>query len=152
MRSGLTALRQALPETVACYCSAVMHLTHEYGRVIAIYRSCQTKISGVVKTFGGDGCVPPHTLKALPMLLAIASSLASYCDLDTVKGGRPGECTSLTSAQVSVLTIPLRSDVAEALGTITEVSDWLGIACERVVANVLRCDRGSCPITPMICL
>lgn len=97
IRSGLIyrTIRQALPETVACYCAAVMYLTHEYGRVIAIYRSCEMKILGVLHTFKKVGEVSPQSLKALPMLLAIASSLASYCDLDAVKSDRPGKLICL---------------------------------------------------------
>ncbi|KZW01563.1 hypothetical protein EXIGLDRAFT_738517 [Exidia glandulosa HHB12029] len=76
----------ALQETVACMCSVVQYLTHDYIRLVGLLKSCNAKIQEFLKK---PADVNPATLRPLSILIFIVSLLTEHCDFDRVRRENP---------------------------------------------------------------
>ncbi|CAE7081849.1 unnamed protein product [Rhizoctonia solani] len=68
----------ALPETVACLCAVVHHITHDYQRLVTLLRSCNIQILNKPKP-------TPQDMPALTILALIVSLLGEHSDFDKIR-------------------------------------------------------------------
>uniref|UniRef100_D8PZC4 Sister chromatid cohesion protein n=1 Tax=Schizophyllum commune (strain H4-8 / FGSC 9210) TaxID=578458 RepID=D8PZC4_SCHCM len=75
-----------LQETIACICAVVKHLTHDYGRLVNLLKSCHNRLQSVLKAGGAitDKQVIPQTV-----LILIVSLLAEHCNFDALRIEHP---------------------------------------------------------------
>ncbi|KAK7469438.1 Sister chromatid cohesion protein 2 [Stygiomarasmius scandens] len=68
----------ALQETVACICVVVQHLTHDFGRLVALLKSCNARLQDVIKKENSD-------IRTLPPLIFIVSLLVEHFSFDRLR-------------------------------------------------------------------
>lgn len=99
-------LAQVLQETVACMCTVVSSLTHDFVRIVGLLKSCNgsyfksIRVLCYLKGFSGhlqeavrlpaNQSLPPKKLQSLTMLIFIVSLLAEHCDFDQLRSTHPG--------------------------------------------------------------
>ncbi|TCD62425.1 Sister chromatid cohesion protein 2 [Steccherinum ochraceum] len=73
-----------LQETVACMCAIVQHLTHDFPRLVALLRSCNTRLQQTIKKPSTER---PSTAesRALTILIFIAALLCEHCNFDKLR-------------------------------------------------------------------
>ncbi|KAF9806781.1 hypothetical protein IEO21_08541 [Rhodonia placenta] len=73
-----------LQETVACMCAIVLHITHDFGRLVALLKSCNARLQQAIRR-------PPSQVmttseqRALSILLFIVSLLCEHCPFDQIR-------------------------------------------------------------------
>ncbi|KAI0088475.1 hypothetical protein BDY19DRAFT_165528 [Irpex rosettiformis] len=79
-----TAGIAGLQETVACLCSVVQHISHEYRRLVALLKSCSARL---MQTAAKPATVhiSPQDMRALPILVLIVALLCEYCNFDDLR-------------------------------------------------------------------
>ncbi|EMD39745.1 hypothetical protein CERSUDRAFT_150412 [Gelatoporia subvermispora B] len=77
-----------LQETVACMCATVHHLTHDFGRLVALLRSCNARLQQAIAKPVTQTTAPAEQ-RALAILLFIVSLLCEHCDFDTLRATDP---------------------------------------------------------------
>ncbi|KAF5337499.1 hypothetical protein D9758_013605 [Tetrapyrgos nigripes] len=70
-----------LQETVACFCVVVQHLTHDYGRLVALLKSLNVRLQELVKKPEGY-VLGPNEMKSYPTVIFIVSLLGEHCPFD----------------------------------------------------------------------
>ncbi|RPD54662.1 hypothetical protein L226DRAFT_613702 [Lentinus tigrinus ALCF2SS1-7] len=73
-----------LQETVACMCATVHHLTHDFGRLVALLRSCNARLQQSIQKPVAQALPPPEQ-RALTILLFIISLLCEHCNFDLLR-------------------------------------------------------------------
>nr|VWP00958.1 Transcriptional repressor TUP1 [Ganoderma boninense] len=73
-----------LQETVACICATVHHLTHDFGRLVALLRSCNARLQQSVQKPATRSLTPPEQ-RTLTILLFITSLLCEHCNFDRLR-------------------------------------------------------------------
>ena len=108
MRMLICDYVQGLQETVACICAAVHHLTHDFGRLIALLRSCNgafhphISIQVVIEVVllarlhqsiqkPAVQTMAPSEQRALTVLLFITSLLCEHCNFDRLRSEEESE-------------------------------------------------------------
>ncbi|KAL1743690.1 sister chromatid cohesion C-terminus-domain-containing protein [Schizophyllum fasciatum] len=75
-----------LQETIACICAVVKHLTHDYGRLVNLLKSCHHRLQVVLKAGGG---IPENQVIQQTVLILIVSLLAEHCNFDSLRAEHP---------------------------------------------------------------
>ncbi|KAH7103288.1 hypothetical protein BKA62DRAFT_696412 [Auriculariales sp. MPI-PUGE-AT-0066] len=76
---GLSSLQEA----VACICSVVQHLSHDYILLANFLKSCDNKMQEFIKRRSAE--LQPSQLKSLSILIIIVSLLTQHCDFDKLR-------------------------------------------------------------------
>ncbi|KAF4581480.1 Sister chromatid cohesion protein 2 [Pleurotus pulmonarius] len=78
----------ALQETVACMCTVVQHLTHDFPRLAALLKSCNARLQQTIQR-PSDKLVTPNEAKAQSVLIFIVSLLGEHCNFDRLRESNP---------------------------------------------------------------
>ncbi|KAG9101090.1 Sister chromatid cohesion protein 2 [Ceratobasidium sp. 370] len=76
----------ALPETVACLCAVVHHITHDYQRLVALLRSCNARL---VQVLAKQNQPNAQEIATLSILALIVSLLGEHSDFDKIREEQP---------------------------------------------------------------
>ncbi|CAE6465375.1 unnamed protein product [Rhizoctonia solani] len=71
----------ALPETVACLCAVVHHITHDYQRLVTLLRSCNSRLVQILN----KPQPTPQDMATLTILALIVSLLGEHSDFDKIR-------------------------------------------------------------------
>ncbi|CAE6432892.1 unnamed protein product [Rhizoctonia solani] len=71
----------ALPETVACLCAVVHHITHDYQRLATLLRSCNSRLVQILN----KPQPTPQDMATLVILALIVSLLGEHSDFDKIR-------------------------------------------------------------------
>ncbi|KAF8755190.1 Sister chromatid cohesion C-terminus [Rhizoctonia solani] len=71
----------ALPETVACLCAVVHHITHDYQRLVTLLRSCNSRLVQILNKPQPS----PQDMATLTILAFIVSLLGEHSDFDKIR-------------------------------------------------------------------
>ncbi|KIK69873.1 hypothetical protein GYMLUDRAFT_34262 [Collybiopsis luxurians FD-317 M1] len=85
-----------LQEVVACLSIVVKHLTHEFGRLVALFKSCNARLQQAI-TKSGDSTLTANELRTLVTLIFIVSLLAEHCNFDALRDEQPSMATDLNA-------------------------------------------------------
>ncbi|KAJ7903762.1 hypothetical protein B0H14DRAFT_2666173 [Mycena olivaceomarginata] len=80
---------QGLQETVACFCAVVQCLTHEFARLVALFKSCDKRIGDSIKK-AALGPIPPDNIRTLGVLIVIIALIGEHCDFARIRREAPG--------------------------------------------------------------
>ncbi|MBW0481416.1 hypothetical protein O181_021131 [Austropuccinia psidii MF-1] len=69
-----------LQELIACFCAVVIHQTRDYSKLLSVFKACEQRLQSDIKQL--DPALNKPNLKALPLLMYLASTLVSYGKLD----------------------------------------------------------------------
>ncbi|KAF7422876.1 Sister chromatid cohesion protein 2 [Pleurotus ostreatus] len=86
----------ALQETVACMCTVVQHLTHDFSRLAALLKSCNARLQQTIQQ-PSDKPVTPNEAKAQSVLIFIVSLLGEHCNFDRLRESNPSLASVLNS-------------------------------------------------------
>ncbi|KAF9267598.1 hypothetical protein L218DRAFT_955463 [Marasmius fiardii PR-910] len=86
----------SLQETVACICTVVRHLTHDFGRLIALLKSCNARMQESIKRPTGEP-LAPNNVRGLITLIYLISLLAEHCNFDQLRVEQPELARNLNS-------------------------------------------------------
>ncbi|KAG7088631.1 hypothetical protein E1B28_012603 [Marasmius oreades] len=86
----------SLQETVACICIVVRHLTHDFGRLIALLKSCNARMQEAIKR-PSDEPLAPNNARGLITLIYLISLLAEHCNFDQLRVEQPEQAKNLNS-------------------------------------------------------
>ncbi|KAI0734724.1 hypothetical protein C8Q72DRAFT_321316 [Fomitopsis betulina] len=81
--SGLSGLQ----ESVACMCAIVQHITHDFGRLVALLRSCNARLQQTLAKSSGQQPKGAEQ-RTLSILLFIVSLLCEHCSFDQLRTER----------------------------------------------------------------
>ncbi|KAI0643094.1 hypothetical protein C8Q79DRAFT_1002826 [Trametes meyenii] len=84
LKPSTTAGVQGLQETVACMCATVNHITHDFGRIVALLRSCNARLQQAIKK-PATQMLAAAEQRALSILLFITSLLCEHCNFDRLR-------------------------------------------------------------------
>ncbi|KAH8077046.1 hypothetical protein BXZ70DRAFT_709469 [Cristinia sonorae] len=84
LKPSPTAGIQGLQETVACMCAIVQHLTHDFPRLVALLRSCNTRLQQSIRKPTVEKLNSSET-RALSILIFIAALLCEHCNFDKLR-------------------------------------------------------------------
>ncbi|KAF8208426.1 hypothetical protein K438DRAFT_2012502 [Mycena galopus ATCC 62051] len=88
---------QGLQETVACMCTVVQCLTHDFPRLVALLKSCNGRLqSSIAKTE-----IPPNEVRSLGVLIVIIALLGEHCDFERLRRECPAVVPDLESISPS---------------------------------------------------
>ncbi|KAF4617468.1 hypothetical protein D9613_005695 [Agrocybe pediades] len=87
---------QILQETVACMCVVVQHLTHDFVRVVNLFKSCNGRLLQILRRPASQQ-LPEGEIRALIILIFIVSLLAENCDFDALRIQNPNLAADLNS-------------------------------------------------------
>ncbi|QRV77482.1 proline-rich protein Rad9 protein [Ceratobasidium sp. AG-Ba] len=91
--SGATGVA-ALPETVACLCAVVHHITHDYQRLVALLRSCNARLA---QALAKPNQPTAQEIATLSILALIVSLLGEHSDFDKIRETHPALKPSIDS-------------------------------------------------------
>ncbi|KAJ7175276.1 sister chromatid cohesion C-terminus-domain-containing protein, partial [Mycena filopes] len=91
---------QALQETVACMCTVVQCLTHEFSRLVALLKSCNARIQQYIKR-AATNPLTPNDIRTLSILIVIIALLGEHCDFERMRREAPGIVSDLDSVSSS---------------------------------------------------
>ncbi|KAI0761978.1 hypothetical protein BD413DRAFT_221108 [Trametes elegans] len=75
---------QGLQETVACMCATINHITHDFGRIIGLLRSCNARLQQAIRKPTSQALSAAEQ-RALTILLFIISLLCEHCNFDRLR-------------------------------------------------------------------
>ncbi|CAE6438521.1 unnamed protein product [Rhizoctonia solani] len=75
----------ALPETVACLCAVIHHITHDYQRLATLLRSCNSRLIQIIN----KPRPAPQDMATLTILALIVSLLGEHSDFDKIRQEQP---------------------------------------------------------------
>ncbi|KAJ1303221.1 hypothetical protein OPQ81_011419 [Rhizoctonia solani] len=75
----------ALPETVACLCAVVHHITHDYQRLVTLLRSCNSRLVQILNKHQPT----PQDMATLTILALIVSLLGEHSNFDKIRQEQP---------------------------------------------------------------
>ncbi|KAF8879492.1 hypothetical protein BD779DRAFT_1551796 [Infundibulicybe gibba] len=87
---------QVLQETVACMCTVVKNLTHDFVRLVNLVKSCNARLQQAIKRPNAQTMSVQET-RALSILIFIISLLAENCDFDQLRHENAGLISDLNS-------------------------------------------------------
>ncbi|KAF8507524.1 hypothetical protein BU17DRAFT_57352 [Hysterangium stoloniferum] len=94
---------QTLQETVACICSVVRHLTHDFHLLVALLKSCNARLKEHLAR-PKNAAIDAPTKKKLNLQVFIASLLCEHCDFDKLRIENTGSTSELNSISQGSLT------------------------------------------------
>ncbi|KAG9034044.1 Sister chromatid cohesion protein 2 [Tulasnella sp. JGI-2019a] len=83
-----------LPDCIACFCAVIKHLTHDYGRVVGLFKSCNGRVQTIIAR---PEAVTGPLLRTLNIIIFILSLLCEHCDFDTVRNEQPDLASDINS-------------------------------------------------------
>ncbi|OAX39889.1 hypothetical protein K503DRAFT_738603 [Rhizopogon vinicolor AM-OR11-026] len=86
----------SLQESVACMCGAVQHLTHDFNRLVALVKSCNTRLQQAIARLASSKMTAVEN-RTLSILIFIVALLAEHCDFDCLRDEHPGFVSDLNS-------------------------------------------------------
>ncbi|KAJ7457662.1 hypothetical protein B0H11DRAFT_208709 [Mycena galericulata] len=92
---------QGLQETVACMCTVVQCLTHDFPRLVGLLKSCNTRLQQSIKRVAA-GPLAPNDLRSLSILIVIVALLGEHCDFERIRRETPSVVPDLDSISPSV--------------------------------------------------
>ncbi|KAI9064653.1 hypothetical protein FKP32DRAFT_1625471 [Trametes sanguinea] len=103
LKPSIAAGVQGLQETVACMCATVHHITHDFARIVALLKSCNSRLQEAIRK------PSTHSLSAaeqrtLSILLFIISLLCEHCNFDRLRTEQDkfkGEIDKITQGSVT---------------------------------------------------
>ncbi|KAG8678164.1 Sister chromatid cohesion protein 2 [Ceratobasidium sp. 395] len=102
--SGVAGV-SALPETVACLCAVVHHITHDYQRLVALLRSCNGRL---VQTLAKQNPPTAQEVATLSILALIVSLLGEHSDFDKIREEQPALKASIDAIKQARTLRPFR--------------------------------------------
>ncbi|KAJ7134305.1 hypothetical protein C8R44DRAFT_770123 [Mycena epipterygia] len=90
-----------LQETVACMCTVVQCLTHDFPRLVALLKSCNARIQQAIKR-AATGPLPANDIRTLSILIVIIALLGEHCDFERIRKDTPAVVADLQSISPSV--------------------------------------------------
>ncbi|KAL6300065.1 hypothetical protein BKA93DRAFT_803226 [Sparassis latifolia] len=103
LKPSTAAGLQGLQETVACMCATVQNITHDFGRLVALLRSCNARLQQAIARPASQAMTAVEQ-RSLSILLFIASLLCEHCDFDRLRVERDNlgpEIDSITKGSVT---------------------------------------------------
>ncbi|KAF9068643.1 hypothetical protein BDP27DRAFT_1327053 [Rhodocollybia butyracea] len=94
---------QTLQEVVACLCTVVQYLTHEFTRLVALLKSCNARLQQAIGK-PEDSILAANEFKTLSTLIFIVSLLAENCDFDKLRVEQPTTATDLDAISSTSIT------------------------------------------------
>ncbi|KAJ7719905.1 sister chromatid cohesion C-terminus-domain-containing protein [Mycena metata] len=91
---------QGLQETVACMCTVVQCLTHEFSRLVALLKSCNARIQQYIKR-AATTPLTPSDIRSLSILIVIIALLGEHCDFERMRKEAPAVVSDLESISPS---------------------------------------------------
>ncbi|KAJ7246366.1 hypothetical protein C8J57DRAFT_1675032 [Mycena rebaudengoi] len=85
---------QGLQETVACMCTVVQYLTHDFQSLVGLLKSCNGRIQKSIKRSAADP-LPPADIRSLYFVIVITSLLGEHCDFERVRQDVPAVTADL---------------------------------------------------------
>ncbi|KAJ7605513.1 hypothetical protein DFH06DRAFT_257355 [Mycena polygramma] len=79
---------QGLQETVACMCTVVQCLTHDFQRLVALLKSCNGRIQQTIKR-ATAGPLPANDIRTVSVLIIIIALLGEHCDFERIRRDAP---------------------------------------------------------------
>ncbi|KAJ3559315.1 hypothetical protein NM688_g422 [Phlebia brevispora] len=73
-----------LQETVACMCTVVQHVTHEHNKLVALLRSCSSRLLQALNKPVSSKAANSE-VRTLSILILIAALLCEYCDFEALR-------------------------------------------------------------------
>ncbi|KAJ6620718.1 hypothetical protein B0H10DRAFT_1911606 [Mycena sp. CBHHK59/15] len=73
-----------LQETVACMCTVVQCLTHDFARLVALLKSCDARTQQGIRN-AAAGKITANDIRPLSMLIVIISLLGEHCDFERIR-------------------------------------------------------------------
>ncbi|KAG8885372.1 Sister chromatid cohesion protein 2 [Tulasnella sp. 332] len=116
-----------LPDCIACFCAVVKYLTHDFGRVVGLFKSCNARVQTIITR---PQTVSGAVLRTLNIIIFIVSLLCEHCDFDSVRQ----EHTDLAADIDSVSQGPI---VDHVYGLLLSLYDMFSEAAAR--GPILRC-------------
>ncbi|KAF9059568.1 hypothetical protein BDP27DRAFT_1341215 [Rhodocollybia butyracea] len=92
-----------LQEVVACLCTVVQYLTHEFTRLVALLKSCNARLQQAIGK-PEDSILAANEFKTLSTLIFIVSLLAENCDFDKLRVEQPTTATDLDAISSTSIT------------------------------------------------
>ncbi|KAJ7164731.1 hypothetical protein C8R43DRAFT_1061973 [Mycena crocata] len=92
---------QGLQETVACMCTVVQCLTHDFTRLVALLKSCNARIQQSIERAAARK-MTANDLRALAVLIVIIALLGEHCDFERIRKENPAVVPELQSISPSV--------------------------------------------------
>lgn len=77
-----------LQELIACFCAVVIHQTNAYDKLFNVFKTCEQRLRQEIEKLDDDSAVP--TLKSLPILMYLVSTLVAYGQLDQLPAEQAG--------------------------------------------------------------
>ncbi|OSD02424.1 hypothetical protein PYCCODRAFT_1410918 [Trametes coccinea BRFM310] len=75
---------QGLQETVACMCATVHHITHDFARIVALLKSCNSRLQEAIRKPSSQSLSAAEQ-RTLSILLFITSLLCEHCNFDRLR-------------------------------------------------------------------
>ncbi|KAG8814407.1 Sister chromatid cohesion protein 2 [Serendipita sp. 401] len=94
---------QTMQEAIACFCVVVNKLTHEFGRVIGLLKSCLARLNDAAKKYQLE---PTNATlnRQIQLLVCMVALIGEHCNLDKVREDRPdliSEINAVTKSSVN---------------------------------------------------
>ncbi|KAJ7065085.1 hypothetical protein B0H15DRAFT_872762, partial [Mycena belliarum] len=121
---------QSLQETVACLCTVVQCLTHDFPRLVALLKSCNARIQQCIKR-AAIGPLPQGDMRALPILIVIIALLGEHCDFVKIRKETPAVGSELDLISP---TTPIVEHIYDTLLQLYDKSDDGGLR-----SRILQC-------------
>ncbi|KAF7365521.1 Sister chromatid cohesion protein [Mycena venus] len=90
---------QGLQETVACMCTVVQCLTHDFPRLIALLKSCNNRIQQHIRA--KTDIIAPNDIRPVGILSVIIALLGEHCDFERIRRDVPAVISDLDSISPS---------------------------------------------------
>ncbi|CAH7690333.1 sister chromatid cohesion C-terminus-domain-containing protein, partial [Phakopsora pachyrhizi] len=71
-----------LQELISCFCAVIKFQTHDYGKLLNVFKACNKQLSDLVEQLEANTEKP--NLKPLPLLMHLVSTLAAYGDFEQI--------------------------------------------------------------------
>ncbi|KAG8832210.1 Sister chromatid cohesion protein 2 [Serendipita sp. 399] len=94
---------QTMQEAIACFCVVVTNLTHEFGRVIGLLKSCLARLNDAAKKYQLE---PSNATlnRQIQLLVCMVALIGEHCDLDKIREDRRdlvSEINAITKSSVN---------------------------------------------------
>ncbi|KAJ8463322.1 hypothetical protein ONZ45_g17624 [Pleurotus djamor] len=86
----------ALQESVACICTVVRHLTHDFSRLAMLLKSCNNRLQDTIRR-PNNKPLAPNDQKTLSVLISIVALLGEHCNFDQLRVEDPVVAKALDS-------------------------------------------------------
>ncbi|KAJ6584574.1 hypothetical protein B0H19DRAFT_980202 [Mycena capillaripes] len=121
---------QGLQETVACMCTVVQCLTHDFPRLVNLLKSCNGRIQQTIKR-AAAGPLAATDIRTISILIIIIALLGEHCDFERIRR----ECPAVVSDLESIS--PSRSIIEHIYNSLLELYEKCADAGLR--GRILQC-------------